>query len=60
MAAFRAGLLECSNILDAKTLDRYVEGLKPMTQDWVLIHDPEMMFQAAKWVERCNKTYFSK
>ena len=60
MAAFRARLLECSNISDAEVLDRYVSGLKPTTQDWVLIHDPTTMHQAAKWAERYDNTYFAK
>ena len=42
-AAFRARLLECSNVSDAEALDHYVAGLKPTTQDWVLIHDPTTM-----------------
>ena len=59
-AVLRARFLKCSSVSDAKALDRYVAGLKPMTQDWVLIHDPIMMHQAAKWAERYNNTYFSK
>ena len=59
-AAFRAKLLECSNVSDAEALDRYIAGLKPTTRDWVLIHDPTTMHQAAKWAERYNNTYFSK
>ena len=39
-AAFRARLLGCSNISDAKALDQYVVALKPTTLDWVLIHYP--------------------
>ena len=42
-AAFRARLLECSNINDAEALDCYVAGLKLTTQDWVLIYDPTIM-----------------
>ena len=45
--AFRARLLECSYISDAKALDRYVARLKPTTQDWVLINDPITMHQAS-------------
>ena len=59
-AAFCARLLECSDVSDAEALDQYVSGLKPMTQDWVLIHDPTYMHQAAKWAERYDNTYFSK
>ena len=59
-AAFRAKLLECSDVSDFKVLDRYIAGLKPTTRDWVLIHDPTMMNQAAKWAERYENTYFSK
>ena len=58
--AFRAILLEYSNASDAKALDQYLAGLKPTTQDWVLIHDPTMMHQAIKWAEKYNNTYFSK
>ena len=57
--AFRARLLECSDVSDAEVLDRYVSSLKPTTQDWVLIHDPILMHQAAKWAERYDNTYFS-
>ena len=59
-AAFRARLLECSDVSDAEALDQHVFGLKPTTQDWVLIHDPTSMHQAAKWAERYDNTYFSK
>ena len=58
--AFHARLLECSDVSDAKALDRYVSGVKPMTRDWVLIHDPTSMHQAAKWAERYDNKYFSK
>ena len=58
--AFRARLLECSDVLDAEALDRYVAGLKPTTRDWVLIHDPTTMHQAGKCVERYDNTYFAK
>ena len=50
--AFCARLLECSDISDAEALDSYIIGLKPITQDWVLIHDPIPMHQVAKWAER--------
>ena len=60
MAVYRARLLECSDVSDAKALDRYVAGLKPTTQGWVLIHDPTTMHQAAKWAERYDNTYFAK
>ena len=60
MAAFRARLLDCSNVSDADALDRYVAGLKPTTWDWVLIHDPTTMHQAAKWAERYDNAYFAK
>ena len=59
-AEFRARVLECSNVSDAEALDRYVAGLKPTTRDWVLIHDPTMMHQAAKRAERYNNRYFLK
>ena len=58
--AFRARLLECSDVSDAEALDRYVSGLKPMTRDWVLIHDTTSMHRVAKWAERHDNTYFSK
>ena len=59
-ATFRVRLLECSDVSDAEALDRYVAGLKPTTRDWVLIHDPTSMHQAAKWAERYDNTYFAK
>ena len=40
--AFRARLLECTNVSHAETLDRYMAGLKQGTRDWVLIHDPAL------------------
>ena len=58
--AFRAKLLECSDVSDAKALDRYVAGLKLTTRDWVLIHDPTSMHQAAKCAEWYDNTYFAK
>ena len=59
-AAFRGRLLECRSISDAEALDQYVAGLKPITRDWVLIHDPTTKHQAAKWAERYDNTYFAK
>ena len=59
-AAFHARLLECNEVSNAEALDRYISSLKPTTQDWVLIHDPNSMQQAAKWAERYDNTYFSK
>ena len=58
--AFCARLLECSDVSDAEALNHYFAGLKPTTQDWVLIHNPISMHQAAKWAERYDNTYFSK
>ena len=58
--AFRARLLECSDVSDVEALDRYVAGFKPTTRDWVLIHDPKTMHHAAKWAERYDNTYFAK
>ena len=58
--AFRAKLLKCSDVSDAEVLDRYYSGLKLTIRDWVLIHDPASMHQAAKWAERYDNTYFSK
>ena len=60
MVAFRARLLECSDISDAEALDQYGAGLKPTTRDWVLIHDPTTMHQAAKWAGQYDNTYFAK
>ena len=42
-AAFRARLLEYSDVSDAEAPDCYVAGLKPTMRDWVLIHDPTTM-----------------
>ena len=58
--AFRARLLEYSDVSDAEVLDRYVSGLKLTTQDWVLIHNPTTMHQAAKWAKWYDNTYFAK
>ena len=58
--AFCARLQKCSNISDAEVLDHYATGLKPTTQDWVLIHNPTLMHQAAKWAESYNNMYSSK
>ena len=58
--AFRARLLECSDVSDAEALDRYVSSLKPTARDWVLIHDPTTMHQAAKWAKQYDNTYFAK
>ena len=57
---FCARLLEYNKVSNAEVLDYYVSGLKPTTQDWVLIHGPTSMHQAAKWAERYYLTYFSK
>ena len=53
-------MLECSDVSDAEALDRYVSGLKQGTRDWVLIHDPKSLHEAAKWAERFDATYFSR
>ena len=45
-AAFRARLLECTDISDAEALDCYVAGLKQGKKDWVLIHDPSSLHKA--------------
>ena len=44
---FKAWLLECMDVLDAEALDHYVAGLKQGTRDWVLIHDPSSLHEAA-------------
>ena len=59
-AAFRSRLLECTDVSDAEALARYVDGLKQGTKDWVLIHDPSSLHEAAKWAERYDNTYFSR
>ena len=59
-AAFRARLLECTDVSDAEALDRYVAGLKQGTRDWVLIHDPSSLHEAARWAERYDNTYYSR
>ena len=58
--AFRARLLECSDVSDAEALAQCVAGLKLTTQDWILIHNLTTMHQAAKWGERYDNTYFAK
>ena len=58
-AAFYSRLLECMDVSDAEALTRYVNGLKQGTKDWVLIHDPSSLHEAAKWAELHNSTYYS-
>ena len=58
--AFRARLLECNDVLDAKALDRYGAGLKQGTRDWVLIHDPSSLNEAACWAQWYDNTYYSR
>ena len=60
MVAFRARTLEGTDVSDVEALDRYVAGLKPTTQEWVMIHNPSTMHQAAKWAARYEIMYFSK
>ena len=57
-AAFRAGLLECTDALDAEALDRYVARLKQ--GDWVLIHDPSSLHEAACWEKQYNNMYYAR
>ena len=57
--AFRARLLECTNVSDAEALDRYVAGLKQGTRDWVLIHEPSSLHEAARWAEWYDNMYYS-
>ena len=49
--ALRVRLIKCSNVLVAEVLDRNVAGLKPTTQDWVLIYDPTIVHLLTKWSE---------
>ena len=58
-AAFRACLLECTNVSDAEALDHYMGGLKQGTRDWVLIHDPSSLHDAARWAEWYDNMYYS-
>ena len=58
--AFRARLLECTDVSDAQALDRYMAGLKQDTRDWVLIHDPSSLYKAARWAERYDNMYYSR
>ena len=48
-AAFHSRLLEYTDVSDAEALVRYIDGLKQGTKDWVLIHDPISLQEAAKW-----------
>ena len=57
---FSARLLKCSDASDAEALDHYVAGFKPTTHEWILIHNPTSIHQAAKWAERYGNTCFSK
>ena len=59
-AAFRACLLECTDVSDAEALGRYVAGLKQGTRDWVLIHDPSSLHEAACWAEWYDNMYYSR
>ena len=56
--AFRACLLECTDISDAEALDCYVASLKQGTRDWVLIHDPSSLHKAVRWAERYDNMNF--
>ena len=46
------------DISDAEALDHYVACLKA-GRDWVLIHDPSSLQEAAFWEERYDNTYYS-
>ena len=59
-AAFCSRLLECMDVSDAEALARYIDRLKQGTKDWVLIHDPSSLHEAAKWVEWYNSMYYSR
>ena len=58
--AFRARLLECTDMSDAEALDHYVAGLKQGMRDWVLIHDSSSLHKAACWEERYDNMYYSR
>ena len=57
-AVFCSRLLECTNVSDAEALMRYADGLKQGTKDWVLIHDPSSLQEAAKWIEWYESMYY--
>ena len=59
-AAFHSRLLECTNVSDAEALAKYIDGLKQGTKDWVLIHDPSSLHEAAKWIEWYDSMYYSR
>ena len=48
-AALYSRLLECMDVSDAESLVRYINALKQGTKNWVLIHDPISLQEAAKW-----------
>ena len=48
------------DVSDAEALDHYVAGLKQSTRDWVLIHDPRSLHNAALWAERYDNMYYSR
>ena len=56
---FRTRLLECTDISDAKVLDHYVAGLKQGMRDWLPIHNPSPLHEAAQCAQRYDNTYFS-
>ena len=59
-AAFYSRLFECMDVSDAEALVKYIDGLKQGSKDWVLIHDPSSLHEAAKWTERYNSMYYSR
>ena len=56
----RAWLLECMEVSDAEAVDHYIAGLKSGTRDWVLIHDPSSLHEAAHWAERYDNMHYSR
>ena len=50
-AAFHSRILNCTDVSDAEAFARCIGGLKQDTKDWVLIHNPSSLHEAAKWVE---------
>ena len=55
-AAFCSRLLECTDVSDTEVLVRYINSLKQGSKDWVLIHDPSSLHEAAKWAEQYDST----
>ena len=50
-AAFSSRIFQCMDVSDTEALARYIDGLKQVTKDWVLIHDPSSLHEVTKWAE---------